>query len=242
MKNRNKKIARVCFLLGLVFLGGAFSPGLLAIEGMDGGFAIILISGFLSLMLFISAAMYNRLARQIEKVLRPENQLVKWSYSETLWAAYVGEDYKQDKKGKMTVFWIITGFALFFGLLFLILDPDAGKYVALIMLGLILIVFVAARMAIRAQRKRNLEGGRTALISTVGVIVGGNSHAWGTLGATLDSGQLVEEGELMLIVLEYSYPVRHGRGSTQVRIPVPPGQESEAEAVLMRLSETVKKN
>jgi len=232
MTNPKRKVARFSWIitgLGLFLILGPMGLGW--VEGMKGGFALAM-GGLLVVTIGLTVFfLYRKLARQWDSITSGRDVLVHWTYSQSLWQDYTEKDYRADKRNKMTLFYIISAFAVFFGLLFFLLDREAGFIVLLIMIGLIILVRLTAYLSIQYiyQQNRRVKG--EAFITPTAVLLNKQLHAWGSLGSTLE-GVKFRPGRPALIEFAYSAPSGRTMASYSVRVPVPPGQEEAAQRVI----------
>lgn len=123
-----------------------------------------------------------------------------------------------------------------FGVLFLIFGGKAGLVVFLGMLGLIALIGGVAALSILLSYKANRTRTGEVFIARTGVYLNKTLHNWNMFGSRLDSVQLLQE-ESCLLDFAYSFPARHGRQHSEVRVPVPSGKEAEAGQVLAYFTE-----
>jgi membrane protein YdbS with pleckstrin-like domain len=232
MANPKRKMARLSWIISGLGLFLILVPMKLGwVEGMKGGFALAAFGVLITVAGLATFFVYGKLARQWDSVISGQNVLIHWTYSPDLWRDYVRKDYNEDKKNKMGLFFVISAFAVFFGLLFFLMDRKAGFIVLLIMIGLIIIlrltVFLSSRFIYWQNRKAKGE----AFITPTAVLLNKQLHAWGSLGSTLE-GVKFRPGRPALIEFGYSAPSGRAMASYSVRVPVPPGQEEAAQRVI----------
>ncbi|MEW5763939.1 MAG: hypothetical protein ACOYXN_00710 [Acidobacteriota bacterium] len=230
--NPQRRAAWIWLSISFVGLALLFLPPIAGIDGMNGGFAL----QFISIALIIPAGivgayLYFRRARVLDRIRNGTGLLARWSYDPVEWARYTEAEVVRDRSWKIGLFWIISGWSLFFGVLFLIFDRKAGFAVFLVMLGLIALVGATAALSIWLPYRRNRRGSGEALIHPEGVFLNGALHAWGVGGATLDEVLLHRE-EGLILSFSYSFPAKGGRDSRTVNVPVPLGKEEEADRVV----------
>jgi hypothetical protein len=198
---------------------------------MNGGFALSCGFGFLTILCGVGTLMYFYRAYTLGKILNGKELVVRWDYRPEEWARYAEAEHGRDRAGKIILFFIISGFALLFGVLFLIFGGRPGLIVFLAMLGLIALMggvaFLSILLAYRANKTRTGE----VFIARTGVYLNRAFHNWNMFGASLDSVRLIRE-ESPLVEFVYSYPARHGRQRAEVRVPVPVGKEGEADRIV----------
>jgi hypothetical protein len=130
-----------------------------------GGFAISFVSLFIAIVAAIVGVMYLGWADKLDKILRGEGILAHWTYTPEYWAEYTKKEYEEEKSEKKGLFLIVSGFALFFGILFWVLDAEAGFFVFLVMLGLIGLVAFAWRFSAWNNYRQNIGGVKEAYIT-----------------------------------------------------------------------------
>jgi hypothetical protein len=228
--NPQMRVALIWAAVGALTTLGAIVP-FFVMDGMNGGYALSCGFGFLTLLFGVGTLMYLYRAYTLGKILGGEELVARWTYSPEEWARYAEAEHGRDRAGKIVLFFIISGFALFFGILFLIFGGRPGLMVFLAMLGLVALMggvaFLSIHLSYRANKARTGE----VFIARTGVYLNRALHNWNMFGASLDDVRLIRE-ESPLVEFVYSYPARHGRQGAEVRVPVPAGKEEEAERVV----------
>lgn len=232
MPNPQKR--NVWISLGFGFLGllMMFFPIAGYVDIMDGGGALIM----LGLLFFFTslpvAFMFYKRAKLFYSFIEGRDVLVHWRYSPGLWAEYTCEEEERDKARKKLLFFIITAFALFFGLLFLILDPEGGGPATfLAMVGLVAIIGITAFISIRMTARRNRSGNAEVYISLNGLYLNRVLHSWGHINTQLESVRIVS-ARVPYIEFVYSYPTRAGMQSETVYVPIPHGEMPAAQKLV----------
>lgn len=128
----------------------------------------------------------------------------------------------------MAVFALVGGGVVF------VADPDAGRWVFLVMVGLVVLSGIAAFTSVRSAQARNQERVGEAYVSPLGVLINGQLHAWNGMGFTFDGVEWAD-GEPPVLAFHYSFPSRSGRQRETVRVPVPAGQEPVARGLMGQL-------
>ena len=235
LDNPQLRVALIWAAVGALTALGAIVP-FFVMDGMNGGFGLSCLFGFVTILCGVGTLMYLYRAYTLGKILSGEELVVRWTYGPEEWARYAEAEHGRDKTGKIILFFIISGFALFFGILFLIFGGKAGLAVFLSMVGLIVLIggvaFLSILLSYRANKTRTGE----VFIARTGVYLNKTLHNWNMFGSRLDSVQLLQE-ESCLLEFAYSFPARHGRQRTEVRVPVPAGKEVEAEQILAYFTE-----
>lgn len=209
-----------------------FGPiGLGWMDGFGGGFALAAFGLLIMIAGITTAILFFRLAKRYDRILSDKNPLARWTYSDAEWRAFTEADDKIDRKSRWILVGIISAFAIFFGILFAIIDPGAGIYVLFVMLGLIALVSLTAFITSQQNYRHNVRHKGEALIVSDGIILNGQLHAWNVIGNRLERADYMEEAPPM-IEFEYSAVSRNGRDSYTVRVPVPSGQEKSARDIV----------
>jgi len=228
--NPQMRVALIWAAVGALATLGTMVP-FFVMDGMNGGFALSCGFGFMTILCGVGTVMYVYRAYTLRKILSGEELVAHWTYGPEEWARYAEAEHGRDKEGKVVLFVIISAFALFFGVLFLIFGGEAGLIVFLGMLGLIALIGGVAFLSILLSHRANQTRTGEVFIARTGVYLNGALHNWNMFGASLDSVKLIRE-ESPLVEFVYSYPARHGRQGAEVRVPVPAGKEEEADRMV----------
>lgn len=227
--NPPRRTANIWIIITGLAVFAIFAPHIFGMDGFSGGFAISTLSFFLAITGTIVVVIYLKRAKVLDRILQGEKLLAHWTYSPEQWSQYTEDEFQTERKEKWNLFFIVAGFALFFGILFFIFDQEAGLWVFISMLALIaLIAFVAWFAAWYNYRQNKKYLGETYITSDA-VYLNKQLHTWRGLGARLESVILAEDKSQQLLAFTYSAPTQHGRQDYTVRVPVPRGQEKAAE-------------
>lgn len=234
-KPRNKQwnVVKTWVILTVLFLFGCFTPALLGIDGMNGGFAIITICGFLVICGIIVIAVYLKRARQLDRMISDDQNLARWEIDKPLWDRYIELDFSEDKAISKGTFILISVISVVIGIALSLLAGDI--LMLYICLGIIAILIIPAFTFPWFRRRRKLRGPRLVIISEQSVYVGGTYFNWEMLGANLHrvSTDLTQGKGLMRI--EMRYPARTGIEHYVIRVPVPDDKWDEAHEVSKKL-------
>lgn len=226
---------RVAFIWAAV---GAFATAcviipfipFLKIDAMQWGYGMACMSSFVAMMCGIATLFYIYRAFTLQRILNGEGVLAHWTYSPEEWSRFTQAETKRDRAGKITLFFIVAGFALFFGLIFAIFGGKEGIVVLLITIGLTVFIGGVAAVSIAWAYLANKRGQGEVTIARDGILQNKAFHNWNHFGGRLDR-VFLREDESLLLEFDYSYPSRTGRQTAEVRIPVPAGREEEARRV-----------
>ncbi len=215
-----------------------FIPELVGIDGFEGGFAISFVSLVVAITAVIVGAMYLGWARQVNQILRGEGVLAHWVYSTEFWAEYTQREYEEEKSEKRGLFLLVSGVALFFGILFWALDEEAGFIVFLVMLGLIGLVAFAWQFSAWSNYRNNSGVGiKEVYITQSAVYLNKRLYTWKAPFTEFKKVTFAENRKLPLLV--FTFTGSSGRAGTQtytIRVPVPVGQEENAKAILRQIN------
>lgn len=228
---KNNPTRRTAVIWGIVTalaIFAIFAPHIFGMDELGGGFAISALSIMVAITGIIVTVIYARRARLLDRILDGENLLAHWTYSRQEWNQYAEKEFQTEKKEKRMLFYMVAGFALFFGILFFIFDREGGLWVLISMLGLIALIAFVAWFAAWYNYSQNKKYLGEAYITGDAVYLNRQLHTWRGLGARLESVVLAEKESGQLLAFTYSLPTRMGRQEYTVRIPVPTGQEKAA--------------
>lgn len=226
MANRNYRISRTALIIAVLsLLCAVLSPSL--VEGMSGGFALFFLFGFISLAFFITAFVYRSLGKEQEHLLRGEI-LVRWNYADDFWKKYAEAEYRRDKASKKTLFLIIAGWAILFGVLFPLFDRESGIFVTYALGVLIAIIGIVAYLSAFIPYRRNLSQRGEVVISRTGVYLSDQLHSWNVAGMALEGVEFVDTEEPHCIEFVYSGAAME----YSVRVPVPEGEDGKAREIV----------
>jgi hypothetical protein len=234
MPNPEKRYVHISILAAVV--GGIliFLPGWLGMDGMNGGYAISFIATFVTLSAVVVAWFFHRRAVVLERIIKGQNVLAHWTYSPSEWQAYTRAErttQTQDNRGLWLVIFVIS---LVIGGAFWIFDPEAGRFVFFVLMGVCLLLAVVALGLPQLRYRRQQRSPGETWIAQQAVFFDGQLTAWGVLGSRMEGVTWQEAAEAVpaCLVFELSILTRSGRQDQPLRIPVPGGREEEAREVM----------
>ncbi len=183
----------------------------------------------------------------LRRLIAGDGLLAHWQFAGEDWQTIVAQDFRFSRRQNLSRLLIMGLMIVMVGGGFALFAPDrgAGGVVALIMLGLLIVLALVA-MLLPAWTHRRLSRAQPVVwIGAEGVCVGNQAQRWSGFGSRLESVQLDHrEGAMAQLAVRYSMvrtmtgPVglQRFRDEHTVLVPVPPGRESEAEAIAQRLS------
>jgi hypothetical protein len=234
--NPTRRTAIIWGIVTLLAIFTIFAPHLFGMDDLRGGFAISVLSILVAITGIIATVIYANRARMLDRILSGDNLLAHWTYSPEEWSEYTEKEFRTEKKEKWLLFYMVAGIALFFGILFVIFDHEAGLWVLVSMLGLIALIAFVAWFSAWYDYRQNKRYLGEAYITRDAIYLNRQLHTWRGLGARLESVNLVGKESQQLLAVTYSAPTRMGRQEYTVRVPVPRGQEKAAEKLAEKLT------
>jgi hypothetical protein len=231
----SKRIAKKSFLVALVCTLIALSPLIIPLPSENAIIVLSSVGGTIALIALITGCVYAWMATR-EKDIEKGDALAKWTYTDDEWAKFIAIEAVANASIKKTMLKIMIGFCVLFGVGFFVMDPDGGKYVAMVMGGLAVLLTIVAFASIHNDKKR-LQTKSEALIAKDGLMFGQQFVSWTILGSSLDNITYHETLDPGILDFQYSMPnVRTGmRQSYNVRIPVPASQRASVEMLAGKL-------
>jgi len=241
MKRRNPQacVALIWVLIAVFGAAGAILPSALGMDGMGGGYAIAFVSGFVALCGIIVAAIFAARARVLGRLLSGHGVLAHWTYPAEDRTDHVDKELADERKGSWTLFLVIAAFSVVIGVGFLVADPDAGRFVFLLLMGVVALLAVVAALAPRMRHRKRRRATPEAIVSVEGAYVLGMLHTWRLLGSRVEGAEVARAKKPVLRVA-YSAPFLYGRfflgrQTYTVLVPIPQGEEERAESVVRAL-------
>jgi len=229
------KAVKISLIVSILAFIGIFTPYFTPWAESDNCYAIS--AGFILIFIFgiVSFFVYRRMGRQETLVKSGEKLIAHWFYTDQEWKDFTETENKLNKSEKKMLFFIIAGFALLFGVIFFIADPEGGIFVVYAMLALIVIIAATAIITTKLAHLKNLRNKGEAYISLEGVIINGTFHAWNLYGSKFESVTFARESIPKYLEFTYSIVARHGRQNQTVRVPVPRKEEKNVPSIIESL-------
>lgn len=224
--NTQRHIVNQWYFITLVFLIVVFLPSIIGIDGMDGGYGISFLAGFMVMVGLIVIIFYRARAKQMDKILKGEGRLALWSYTPEEWTRFVAADYLDEKKSKKNLYIMLVVIGLIVGIVMTV--ALQSPVVLMIVVGIFAITAVPAFLVPRMRFRKLRHSEAEALIAENGVIVGKMFHLWEKSGASLDQVSINREDNPAVIEFAYSMPTRNGMQEEVARVPIPEGKMDEA--------------
>lgn len=239
MPNPVKRTAIIWWVLCIVFFVGIFTPFIMESSGIESGdwaFAVMFLCVVSSITSIIVAIIYTRRARLVAGMLNEKDLLVHWTYSKDEWSSYAEKEYRRDRQEKRNMALLIAVISFVVFIILSIIHPDGWLIFLLTVLGIIAMVSVVAAMSVWMRYRKNRIHHGEVYISRNAVYINEELHVWGQFGAVLEGVSYNERGQTgPLIQITYSSPNRFGPVYTNIRIPIPNGEEETAKRIVSSL-------
>lgn len=229
-RNRERIGVRISLAVLVFGLALAFWPVLTQMDGMDGGFGLNVIGGFVSLMSFISWLLYRKRAKVRQRMLTGD-ALAHWEYPADMRSAIVKEALA-DTVGLKMMGLILGGIFVAIGIVFVIANEDNAVF-ATAMAGFGIFFFGVGFLSYSMNRRRLLSDKGEVTITHDGVWYMSELVDFNGTTSILDAvGFHPDEPNTLVFV----YRMLSGRPARMVKsvlaIPVPPGEEAQAVVVI----------
>ena len=244
--NSARTTAIVWGILSVVFLVGFFTPFIADFFGVDiqdWMFAIMFFSLVMCITSIVVTVMYAKRSRVTGSILRGENLLAHWTYTEEEWSRYAKQEDKENKQHNRSLFILVAVIAVVIGIVFILVNPDDWAIFTVIILGIIAIAGGSAWLAVVLNKRQNSKYHGEVFITADGVFINRVLHLWKGYGAAFEGAVYQDSGRsIPVIAIDYSVPNRYSRQTWTVRVPVPHGHEAEAEVITQQLQNRRKPN
>ncbi len=217
--NTQRRVVRIWFAVFLLMLAAAISPSYLGIDGMDGGYAISVMAGFVAFMALLVVGIYMQRAKRFDEIAAGTDRIAAWQCDAALWQLFVSTDYQAEAQAKRSLFFYVSAISAVVGFVMFLLTQEA--LFLLIIAGLIALLAIVALLVPDLRRNKLKNSGPIVIIGHKGLIVGKMFHYWSHFGARLESVELHNSDHLKILSFNYTYPSRHGRQTETARVPVP---------------------
>lgn len=222
--NRPQLLARAFWGCGA---GAALLATLPFLEGhpLSGAWALAFLALFAGAASVTLALIFQKRARRMAALLRPEALLARWELDDAMLEAYVAL-LRADGAGRGRVLLAVLG-VLFTGVTLVLLVPmeaeDRPGFV--LAMGAILgLIYGASRLFPWCHLRRQLRGDRQVLVGYRGLYVNGSFHDWSSPGSRLTKATFLKK-PFQGLHLVYQVRDRARRYGQALKIPTPPGLE-----------------
>jgi len=219
VENRQAKAARNSLIVA------AFSAVLMVLPFYEGntlsdlwGISFIALCSLITAL--IVALMYSKRSRKMKSLLDQSELLAGWDMDREMKEIYVAEFRREIYSRSKMLLWVISGFFLFFTVLFLFIVKDDWPVFVGIMGSAYLIILIAGLSAPPYYTSRNRRGDGHVLIGAKYIYINGYFHNWDFPLSGLSSIQPIDK-PFRGIELIYFFTVRRNVQTQEIRILVP---------------------
>lgn len=221
---------RNSFLLGgfliLIAIGVANS----GLDMMDVGFGLMFLSLFFALSAIVTGLVFIGRAREFDRLVRDLKPLAHWTYQPDEWQRFLGEDHKEYLAVNKATLKLVLVTTAVVGVLLLLLIQDL--IMLWIILGIMLLVTVAAYGAPALRRTMLRKGVAESYVGEHAAYVGGSFQTWNQLGARLIGVDIYTDAPIPVLHIIFEFPTLQYSQEEIVRIPVPEGRMEEAKRIV----------
>lgn len=236
--NKPRRVVRNVIIIAVLMIAGAFITGYSGLDGMDGGYALIVIFGFLALSAVVTAIVYIPRAREFNRLISNLNPLAHWTYTDQEWNDFIKEDLKEMiAVNKATLRLVIIISIVVCALLLLVYRDNVF---VLIIAGIILLLTIVAFLAPRIRSNSLKKGIHEAFIGNTSAFVGGAFQTWTQSGAHLTAVDIYTESAIPVLHIIFEFPTLQASQQEIIRIPVPSGKMEEARKIVDQLKTQIK--
>ena len=236
-ENPAKRTARVWLgiaILGIIII---FLPTIIGLDGFDGGFALSVGGLMIAITGFVTTAIYWKLARNVDSIMRNVDVLAYWTYTPEQWQQYTKEEHKEDAAAKFGLFMLIAIIAVIVGIIMAIAIRENFHIIALIILGIIGVTGLAAFFSTITSHIYNKKHHGEVYVTPDGTYFNRQMHIWKGMGNRLEEIFLnSDDTGLTRLTITYSALAAYKRNFYTLRIPVPPGQEDSANKIVRQIA------
>lgn len=168
----------------------------------------------------VVALMYHKRSKKMKSLVDQSELLAGWDMDSEMKEIYVAEFRREIYSRSKMLLWVISGFFLFFTVLFLFIVKDDWPVFVGIMGSSYLVILIAGLSAPPYYTSRNRRGDGHVLIGAKYIYINGYFHNWDFPLSGLNSILSIEK-PFRGIELIYFYTVRRNVQTQEIRIPVP---------------------
>ena len=235
--NAPRKVMWISFLIALIMILGAVFTAESGMDGMKGGYALIMLLGFFAMSAVVTAIVYYYRAKAFDKLVNELKPLVHWTYTKEEWELFIEEDLKEMliiNKSLLRLVIIISLVVLGI-LLFTYRDALFILIIGCIILMLTFVAYIGPRIGANILKKGLPE----AWVGESAALVGGRFQTWTQLGAYLVGVDIYSDSPIPVLHIIFEFPTLQAMQQEIVRIPVPKNKMEEAKRVVEELKKQI---
>lgn len=168
----------------------------------------------------IVALMFQKRSKKMKSLLNQSMLLTAWDMDKEMKDIYVAEFRREIYSRSKMLLWVISGFFLFFIVIFLFIVKDDWPVFLGIMGSAYLVIFVAAISAPSYYTSKNKRGDGHVLVGSKYIYINGYFHNWDFPLSGLSSIEPISK-PFRGIELIYFYTVLRNVQTQEIRIPIP---------------------
>jgi len=168
----------------------------------------------------IVALMYGKRSKKMKTLLDKSELLAGWDMDREMKEIYVAEFRREIYSRSKMLLWVISGFFVFFTVLFLFIVKDDWPVFVGIMGSSYLVILAAGLLAPPYYTSRNRKADGHVLVGAKYIYINGYFHNWDFPLSGLTSIKPIEK-PFRGIELVYFFTVRRNVQTQEIRIPVP---------------------
>jgi hypothetical protein len=218
-------------------------PSLTGMDMMSGGYALRFVGFFIVIAGLVTWWLYQGRAALLERIWSGQGLLAHWTYDVATARQHAEQAYAEQRSMHRGLFLLTAAMLLVAGFFFLIVPMLRGEdlIVGGVLLYFAFIPFLGwiAWLTPRLAYRRALQAGADAYIAQDGAYVAGALHAWSQPFTRLERVHLQLKREGLMLELDIGNLTRVGWVHYQTNtlsVPVPAGQEDQAEQIVSALS------
>lgn len=206
---------------------------LTSLDGMEGGYALVLVSFFLAVTGIAVALLFFHRARVMDSILKGTRVLAHWVYSEDESEESAKREYGEYQERNRAMFLVIGGMLVIAALVCIIFLGEGGLITGVFLLAFTGFLFIVSRGVPVIVLKQALKAPKEAYIAENGVIYRGTVYPFHSFLMRMNGVTLKKEssGNPPVIVFSFIQLIWIILSPYDIAIPVPPGQEEKAEEI-----------
>ncbi len=238
---KNPEVAGLIVGVALTAAGAlaALLPFVVEMDMMGEGYALVFIGGFVALIGLVTAWVFRGRVLAVQRLWAGSDLLAHWCYDTAAGEQLVEDQYAEYRSHNTALYFVVAAFILVIGGACLgltyLTEGEVLWPMAYVFLSLLVLLGAVAFLAPQIERRRAQHAARDVYIGRQGMIVQGALHAWGTALeqlAQVEYTTTAQGPELCFTIRSLSSVGALHYTSRTVRVPVPPGQEQSAQAVV----------
>jgi hypothetical protein len=233
-RNRERTGAGISLFFLVVGLVSISAPFMAPIAMMNGGYALILVGGFISAGAMTAFSVFNRRANVMKSMIENRNIYVSWELS----PAQQEKLYKEDTDNAVTARWasrVLGAIFIIIGIVAYLIDMDENGFFFILMSGFGLALTLMVQIYTGIQLKRLAPGNSTVVFSPGGVYFKTSLYCWDKIFNRLEA-VLIDpvDNQTMLFVFQQFHVRSFSHHRCALQIGIPPGKEQEALELVCR--------